>query len=224
MKNISAALLVSTYNWPEALELILKSIMLQEVMPDEILIADDGSTKETKELIDSYRDKIKVPIKHVWHEDRGFRKTIILNMALAKSTSDYIIQIDGDCILHPKFIKDHKEFAEEDTYLYGTRVHLKINAVERILKEGKVTFSFFNPHLKKRARRLHIPYLAYKSAKHENVSPKLRGCNMSFWRSHILKINGFNESIQGWGKSDSELAIRLHNIGVKGRRIKFMGF
>ena len=224
MKNISGALLISTYNWPEALNLLLKSIALQEVMPNEILIADDGSKPATKDLIDSYRDKINAPIKHVWHEDNGFRKTIILNKALAKCTSDYIMQVDGDCILHPKFVKDQKEFAQQGFYLYGTRVHLKIKHVQRILEEEKATFSFFNTVLKKRARRLRIPFLAYKAKPHDSVSPKLRGCNMSFWRSDILKINGFNESIQGWGRSDSELAIRLHNIGVKAKRIKFMGF
>lgn len=202
----------------------MKSIIRQVEMPDEILIADDGSRKETKQLIDSYRDKISVPIHHVWHEDNGFRKTIILNQALAKCTSDYIIQIDGDCILPSKFIKDHKSFADRDYYVYGTRVHLKMSQVKEIEKKEKIDFSFFNAALKKRARRLRSPILAQNSKQEAVLSRKLRGCNMAFWREDILKINGFNESIHGWGRSDSELAARMLNIGIKARRMKFMGF
>ncbi len=101
------SLLISTYNWPRALELCLKSVFYQIHMPDEILIADDGSTKDTKELIDSYRPLINVPIKHIWHEDQGFRKTLILNEAIRQGSHEYIIQTDGDIILHPNFIMDH---------------------------------------------------------------------------------------------------------------------
>lgn len=221
---MSCALLVSTYNWPEALKLFLLSVEKQEVMPDEILIADDGSRPDTKKLIDSFRDRIPSTIHHVWHEDEGFRKTFILNKALAKCTSDYIIQIDGDCILHPKTVSDHLNLAERGMYIYGTRVHLKIAYVPEIIAANKISFSFFHPALGKRPRRLRIPFISSLGKKEDMVSPKLRGCNMSFWKSDIVDINGFNEDIHGWGRSDSELAIRMHNIGIKTIRMKFMGF
>ncbi len=108
---MKTSLLISTYNWPQALELILKSALNQTEMPDEILIADDGSTEETKELIENFKTKSTVPINHIWHEDKGFRKAIILNRAIAAAIGEYIIQIDGDCIMHRNFVKDHKEMA-----------------------------------------------------------------------------------------------------------------
>lgn len=97
---IKTSLLISTYNWCEALNLCLNSVLRQSQQPDEIVIADDGSREDTKLLIADFSKKSPVPIIHVWHEDIGFRKTIILNKAIAKCSSDYIIQIDGDLILH----------------------------------------------------------------------------------------------------------------------------
>ena len=224
MKRNSVAILVSTYNSPEALNLFLLSVVNQQLLPDEILIADDGSTPETKELIDSFRSRIASTIHHVWHEDLGFRKTVILNKALAKCTADYIIQIDGDCILHPKTVGDHLRFAEKGTYVYGTRIHIKIDDVPNVIAKEKVTFSFFYPSLHKRLRRLHIPFLGMSAKQENKVSSKLRGCNMAFWREDVIAINGFNEALKGWGRSDSELAIRFHNYGLKTKRLKFMGF
>ena len=107
MNKIKVSILVSTYNWPEALEFSLRSMFAQTILPDEIVIADDGSTQETKELIDKLRKETTIPIKHVWHEDKGFRKTIILNMAIAQITGDYILQVDGDVVLSPHFVSDH---------------------------------------------------------------------------------------------------------------------
>jgi len=95
----AASLLISTYNWPRALELCLRSALDQTRLPEEILIADDGSTDETKTVIDELRKISKVPVHHFWHEDKGFRKTIILNEAIRQSRSEYIIQTDGDILL-----------------------------------------------------------------------------------------------------------------------------
>src|SRR6185437_1204228 len=105
--NFKIGLLISTYNWPEALELVFLSILGQARMPDEILIADDGSGDDTRKLIDSYREKFNIPIRHAWHEDNGFRKSIVLNKAVKLAESDYIIEIDGDIILDHRFIADH---------------------------------------------------------------------------------------------------------------------
>src|SRR5690554_6518284 len=109
---MKASLLISTYNWPEALELVLMSAKRQSVRPDEILIADDGSSEKTKQLILEFQNKSVIPIHHFWHEDKGFRKSIILNKAIAGATGEYIIQVDGDCILHKDFVRDHKALAQ----------------------------------------------------------------------------------------------------------------
>lgn len=212
-KNISTmkkALLISTYNWPEALNLVLKSVMNQTVLPDEILIADDGSTEATKVVIDSFREKINIPVKHIWHEDKGFRKTIILNKTLAQCESDYVIQTDGDCILHTKFIADHINNSLPNTYLLGTRSYTLEKYKDKILQNGKISFWLFAPELKSFTRNIRCHWLNKLTQKKEiKVQKKVRGCNFSFWLKDLLAINGFNENFEGWGCEDTEVAIRM---------------
>lgn len=220
---MKTAMLISTYNWPEALEMVLQSIEKQTVLPDEVLIADDGSNEITKKIIDKYAVKSKTKIKHFWHEDEGFRKAIILNKAVAASQSEYIIQIDGDCFLHPNFVKDHKDFAKKGYYLYGTRVRIKEKYVPKILEKKKTNFNFFSKEIKKRPRILRLPFLVKLFSPQNEISDKFRGANTSFWRDDFIKINGYNEDFQGWGREDSELMIRFHNLGIKAKRLKFAG-
>lgn len=101
---MKTTLLMTTYNWPQALGMVLASVSRQTVLPDEIVIADDGSTEETKMLIEHFASNFPQPVIHVWQKDLGFRKTAILNKAIAKATGDYIIQIDGDVVLNSHFI------------------------------------------------------------------------------------------------------------------------
>ena len=101
MEQFKTSLVISTYNWPEALELCLKSSLRQTVAPAEILVADDGSDERTAQLIARYRVQTSIPIVHVWQEDTGFRVGSIRNKAIALATGAYIIQVDGDVILHP---------------------------------------------------------------------------------------------------------------------------
>ena len=102
-------LLISTYNWIDALKRVIDGVLQQTILPDEIIIADDGSRSDTKEYIDSIRKYFPMPLVHVWHEDDGFRRTIILNKAIAQASGDYIIEIDGDVIPERHFIQDHIE-------------------------------------------------------------------------------------------------------------------
>ncbi|WP_459209359.1 glycosyltransferase family 2 protein [Aquimarina rhabdastrellae] len=219
----SIALLISTYNWPEALALILKSALQQTKMPNEIVIADDGSKNETKVLIDSFRDQFKIPIKHVWHEDKGFRKSLILNKAIAEMSSDYIVQIDGDCIMHPSFIADHAALAEPNVYLYGSRVNIQKPFLSQLFTSQQIKFSPFSKGIKKRTRAIHAPFLSSFYKKNNTFSRKLRGCNVSYWRKDAITINGYNEDMEGWGREDSEFILRLINIGILGRRLRYRG-
>ena len=102
------SLIVATYNWPEALNLCLLSIKNQKVLPAEVIIADDGSGQQTRLLIEKFQSDFPVPLIHVWHEDLGFRKSIVLNMAIKKASGEYIVQVDGDVILDQNFINDHQ--------------------------------------------------------------------------------------------------------------------
>jgi len=217
------SLVTPTYNWPEALNLLLKSILNQTHLPDEVIIADDGSKKETTELIKTYQDKFPIPLIHVWHEDKGNRKPRIMNKAIARANYEYIIEIDGDIIMHRHFVKDHLRFAKKGQYLYGSRVNIQKSFLKDLFSKEIVNFNYFSKGIKKRGRTIHFPLLTSLYKPVEIRSKKLRGCNMSFWRSDFVKVNGFNENLVGWGIDDSEMIQRLHNIGIVGKRLKFAG-
>lgn len=220
---MKTALLISTYNWPEALELVLLSLENQSVKPSEVLIADDGSKEVTRELIKIFQNKSSIPIHHIWHEDNGFRRSLILNKAIASSTSDYIIQTDGDCIMHKDFIKDHLEMREENTYLFGSRVNIQEDLLPRLFSSKKIEFGFLDKGINKRTRNLRIPVFANLYKRNIELSSKLRGCNLSFWKSDFIDINGYNEDFEGWGREDSEMVIRMMNNDVLGRRLRYRG-
>tara|TARA_R100001369_G_scaffold20091_1_gene36555 strand:+ start:29535 stop:30320 length:786 start_codon:yes stop_codon:yes gene_type:complete len=220
---MKTALLISTYNWPEALDLVLKSALNQSQFPDEILIADDGSKEATKALINNYQEKSTIPIKHIWQEDKGFRRSAILNKAIASSDCDYVIQIDGDCIIHKDFVKDHISISEEGMFLFGSRVNIKKNALSDIFKNDRFQFSFFSGDIGKRTRNLRIPLLRDRYKASPLFSSKVRGCNISYWRKDFLAVNGYNEEMEGWGREDSEFILRVLNKGVLGKRLRYGG-
>lgn len=224
MKILPTCTLVApTYNWTQALELLLLSVLQQTILPNEVIIADDGSGLETKKLIESFQEKFPIPLIHIWHEDDKNQKPKIMNKAIAVAKNDYIIEIDGDIIMNKNFIKDHLTFAEKGKYLFGSRVNIQQKKLFSIFKNKSLDYNFFSMGIKKRFRTLHIPFLM-KFAKIVNQrSSKLRGCNMSFWKSDFIKVNGFNEDLVGWGLDDSELVERFHNLGLLGKRLKFAG-
>lgn len=223
-KPSSVSLIVATYNWPEALEHCLHSVFRQDRMPDEILIADDGSDAITKAKIEELRAISPIPIRHIWHPDQGFRLAAIRNKAIVSAQSEYIIQIDGDILLDRHFISDHLRGVDRGFFLCGSRVWVAREQSEQLLKRapsGTIarkslpTSSILNSF----RNRWLAAFLADRYKK--NRPTALRGCNMSFWKSDLLNVNGYNESIQGWGSEDAELAIRLINQGVKKRFLKF---
>lgn len=208
-------LLIITYNWPEALKLVLYSVKHQKVMPDEIVIGDDGSTDATRQVIQRFAAKIPVPIVHVWQEDKGFRRTVILNKAIAKSTGDYIIQIDGDVILDSNFVKDHIEVAQRGCFVCGSRVKLSQKITAKILKKMKVNLKLWNMPFSyvSNSFRSHIfrRILAFRYARRVE---HLRGCNMAYWKDDCIKVNGYDENLLQWGHEDAEFAYRLHFAGI----------
>ena len=221
--KITTSLVTPTYNWPEALELLLLSIKKQTKLPDEVIIADDGSDHKTRELIQKIEKDFPVPLVHIWHEDLKNRKPAIMNKAIAASKFEYIIEIDGDIIMHKDFVKDHLSFAEKGLFLYGSRANIQKEYLPELFQKKQLYFHPFSKGIKKRGRTVRIPFLAQTYAPENKRSSKLRGCNMSFWKKDFIKVNGFNESLTGWGIDDSEMIQRLINIGIKGRRLKYKG-
>ena len=137
-------LIITTYNWPESLLLVIESIRRQTIPPDEIIIADDGSNNKTKDLITNFNKEFAMNIIHSWQEDNGFRAARSRNNAIFKSSGDYIILIDGDTILHTNFVKDHIAFAEPGYFIQGSRVLLSESQTNRAIAKNNINFSFFS--------------------------------------------------------------------------------
>lgn len=217
---MKTALIIATYNWPEALELVFLSLLNQSVSPDEIIIADDGSARETKQLVENYAQKFNAKIKHIWQEDNGFRKTCILNKAVASSTSNYIIQIDGDILLHKHFIKDHINNATQGAFIHASRVLLDKKTTNEVITNKSYTCSFFKIGISNRFNRIRSHFFSIiLSTKNYNLKAT-RGCNFSFWKDNFITVNGYNENMKGWGKEDTELSVRLMNTGIKKYKLK----
>lgn len=223
-KNISVSVIIPTYNWPEALSLCLQSVLKQSVLPDEIIIADDGSKPDTADLIYRISKQSLIPIIHVWQEDEGFRLAQIRNKAIAKSSKEYIIQIDGDVILHKDFIKDHIWFARKGSFVSGSRVIIEEKLTNKLLASQTFNISLFTKGIHNKLNGIHLPFLSVLQERYRGKDILyVRGCNMGFWREDLLKVNGYNEDMTGWGREDNELASRLINLGIEKRIIKFAG-
>jgi len=220
---MNTSLIITTYNWPEALELVLHSALAQSVLPNEIIVADDGSNEATKHLISKITNKSSIPIIHSWQEDKGFRLARSRNLAIAKASYEYIVCIDGDLILHKEFIKDHIENAEEGVYLQGSRVFYKREYSKKILKNKNIMPPlFFSPYIENWVNAIRIPVLTklFFSRKNKNLR-RIRSCNFSIFKKDLIRVNGFNEDFVSWGQEDSEFVHRLYSSGVYRRNIKF---
>jgi glycosyltransferase involved in cell wall biosynthesis len=214
-------LIITTYNWPEALQLVIESVKNQSILPDEVIIADDGSTKETKALITKFKKNYDLNIIHLWQEDIGFRAAKSRNNAIFKSSGDYIVLIDGDTILHPNFVLDHIAHAEPGFFVQGFRALLSEKQTNKALNEKIVNFSFFSLGLKNRKNSIYSRLLALIFSNKKTYLQGVKSCNMAFYRKDSININGFNNKFKGWGREDSEFVVRLMNSGVKRKNVRF---
>jgi len=214
------SLIITTYNRPDALNLVLKSVNSQSKQPDEIIIADDGSGNTTKSCIEDFKKKSSLKVIHSWQEDRGFRVARSRNKAIAKTNFEYIILIDGDVMLHKKFIEDHLKHAQSGFFVQGTRVLLSQNT-SKILISKKKNLSFFLTGLKNRKNAIYSTVLSKIFLKNKNSLHNIKTCNFAFFKADCLKVNGFNNEIEGWGREDSEFVARMMNRGVCRKNVRF---
>ncbi|MDR3444114.1 MULTISPECIES: glycosyltransferase family 2 protein [unclassified Dyella] len=223
---MNVSLIILTYNWPGALEGMLRSVAAQTCLPYEVVVADDGSTAETAALIQRMAATYPVPLRHVWQEDHGFRAARARNRGIAASRGDYVILLDGDMLVHPDFIADHLMLAERGFFLQGGRIKATPEESQRLLGGGEPVFapwSTANFDEFDGTRRLYAfraPLLARWKARSRNGG-RVMSCNMSFWRDDLLRVNGFDERMEGYGAEDRELAARLENAGLKRRPLKW---
>jgi glycosyltransferase involved in cell wall biosynthesis len=222
--KLKTSLIITTYNRKDALELVLLSVTRQTELPDEVIVADDGSRQDTRAMIDRMRNDFPVPLIHVWQEDEGFRASGIRNKAMAKSAGDYIVMIDGDIVLHPQFIRDHKRAARKGRFIQGSRVLLSDPLTRESIQSKRTSFSIFTPGLGNRKNVIYSKMLAKLFSYNSAAVYRVRSANMSFWREDVLRVNGFNEDFVGWGREDSEFAVRMFNAGIVRLHLKFVAF
>ncbi|WP_353719088.1 glycosyltransferase family 2 protein [Dyadobacter sp. 676] len=221
MDSASAtSLIIATYNWAEALHCSLLSVSKQKVLPREVIIADDGSDNRTRDVINRMQDGFPVPLIHVWHEDLGFRKSQILNKAIGRCTGSYVIQVDGDVLLHSSFIADHLAAAERGAFIRGTRARLTPAKTEELLRNAETNVSFFSRGVYNRLNAVRLPVLRSLGQRKEMKSRSVRGSNLAYWKDDFLRVNGYNNDLSGWGHEDEELAARFINNNIIKKIVK----
>jgi len=214
------SILLATYNWPQALKLCLESLSPQTDQDFEVIIADDGSSSETLEVIEKIKPHFPVPITHLWQEDQGFRKTRILNQAITAARGDYLIFLDGDCITQPDFVARHRQLAKPGHLITGSRVLLNQALTNTLLTWPHWDFGRFAAKLL--AYRLQGGINKYWPLKiklgdgiwrnyKKFVWRRIKGCNMACWKKDAVAIAGFDESMTGWGHEDADFVFRLQN-------------
>ena len=226
MQNPSITLIVSTYNQPDYLKLVLDGIANQSDNDFELIVADDGSTEETSSCIESFCKQNPIQTQHIWHEDNGFRKSAILNKAINASKNNYIVFLDGDCIPSNNFIKHHRGLARKNRIVGCSRILLDRTITRHLLDNDLKPhqwsiFSFFklrvSGHINRILPLISVP-LGLLRARARRKWQQVRGCNFGIYRDTLIAIAGFDESFTGWGYEDSELAARAINNGCFVRR------
>lgn len=223
------AVIVTTYNRPDALAATVDGYLAQDRMDYELVIADDGSTADTRLVIEEYARRAPFPLKHVWQEDRGFRPAAARNRALAATDADYVIFSDGDCVPPPAFVSRHRALAEPGFFLSANRVLLSERLTREVLDRRLPIHAWgaarwFLAWLRRDVNRV-LPLLELPKGDFRKRSPQrwegVKTCNLSAWRSDLLRVNGLDESYSGWGLEDSDLVIRLIHAGVKHKSARF---
>ncbi len=228
MNNLEISVIISTYNSEEWLRKVLEGYKHQHYDNYEVIVADDGSRETTKELIASFQDHYPVPLRHIWHEDEGYRRQRILNIAITQCAFDYVLFTDGDCIPRPDFLAVHAKFAEEGFYLSGGYCKLNMGLSEKIDQEAISTGNCFDVKWLKSQDELGGKQALKLSAGTtlatflDFVTPTgatFNNCNSSAWKKDLIAINGYDERMQ-YGGPDRELGERLENYGIKTKQIR----
>jgi glycosyltransferase involved in cell wall biosynthesis len=209
---MKVSLIISTYEQPIPLGKALRGVSLQTRPPDEVFIADDGSGEETRKLIEDWGQAAPFPVHRLWHSHDGFRKTILLNKAVAAAVGEYLVFTDGDCVPHRKFLADHEQLSQRGFWVQGRRCFVKEPFVPQFepgqtsvwqwMLSGRISGAT-------KGVRLPVP-LIFRNHKQRGII----GCNMAFWREDVIAVNGFDETHLGRGIGpDSDLGTRVYNLG-----------
>jgi glycosyltransferase involved in cell wall biosynthesis len=229
MQPEQIGVVVTTYNAPRWLEKVLVGYEQQTFRDFRTIVADDGSGDDTRALIDAFAERSALTIDHVRHEDLGFRKCTILNKAIARTSCDYLIFTDGDCIPEPDFVATHRRLATPGTFLSGGYVKLTMEVSEAIGEQDIRSGAIFDrrwlidrgqPRTRALWKLSRTPFLERLLNALTPTTATWNGMNSSTWRRDLLAVNGFNEEML-YGGLDRELGERLWNYGQRSKQIRY---
>ena len=225
---MNITVIASTYNAEEWLEKVLLGYRNQSWRDFELIVADDGSRGTTRAIVERFAADYPVPLRHVWHEDDGYRRQEILNVAILEARHDYILFTDGDCIPRRDFVQVHAEQAEPGRFLSGGYCKLSMKLSKAIgaddIREGRC---FDRGWLGAQDRLGLSNTLKLGAGKTggklldsiTTTRPTFNNCNSSAWKADLLAINGYDERMK-YGGPDRELGERLENHGIRGKQIR----
>lgn len=225
---MKVTVIISTYNAEEWLDKVLFGYMHQTYKDYDVIVADDGSRPTTKELIDNYKSKYPVPLHHLWHEDLGYRRQEILNVAITQAKNEFIIMTDGDCIPRKDFIEVHVKNAEKGKFLSGGYCKLSMKLSKLITHHDIENGNCFDLKWLEQqdkldfSNRLKIganPLIGSILDLVTPTTPSFNNCNSSGFKADMIAINGYDERMK-YGGPDREFGERLENFGVKGKQIR----
>lgn len=229
MENIRVSVIVPVYNRLEHLRALFICLLNQKVQPYELIITDDGSTEKILDYIGDLIEDAKFKVKHIYQDDKGFRKTRALNNAVKESEGEYLIFCDQDLIFPDDYIEKILKNARKGEYLMGRAHNTELEEKNIILKKLSETKKYslietIVPHkysedmihqykLDKKRRILQRLYLNKRGI-------RLAGMSYALFKEDYLKVNGYDEKYQGWGYEDDDFGNRLCVAGVKSRELK----
>lgn len=226
---MKVSVILSTYNSPAWLEKVLWGYAQQSWPDFELVIADDGSGPETARLVERMQRDTGLSLTHIWQEDKGFRKSRILNKAVLKVRNEYIIFSDGDCIPRRDFVAVHATEARPGHYLSGSYFKLPMSTSEAITRDDIETGRCFDVgwlranglgFWRKTSKIGSGPRMARLLNHLTTAKCNFKGSNGSAWREDIVAINGFDERMP-WGGQDREFGVRLINYGVRPKHVRY---
>ena len=219
----SVSVVITTYNWPEALSVCLESFRHQDTTDFEIVVADDGSGPATRELIRATARGFPVRIKHVWHPDQGFRLAAIRNRAFEHAAGDYIVLMDGDCFVLRDFIRRHIALREPGMFVSGRRTWLGQRVTRHVLARGTPPSSAW-PYWFAWSLAGQVtgpfeliaapPKLGFRYRLSDRYQ-RAQTCNLGYWRADCAAVGGYDERYMDHGLEDSDFVVRMLRHGVR---------
>jgi glycosyltransferase involved in cell wall biosynthesis len=228
---VKVSVVVTTFEWPAALDRVLDSLSAQTCRDMEVVVADDGSGPATRDVIDGWRDRFPAPLRHVWQPDDGFRAARARNLGALAATGDYLVFLDGDCLALPGFVESHARQAEPGWFATGRRAQVREAATAEILARGLA------PHRLPRWRLLlesprwlqtrylqliTLPVDGVRRRKHAGEVRKAETCNFGVWREDFLTVGGLDERFRSFGCEDVDLCLRLLRAGLQRKSLEHL--